>query len=240
MTARTVALTVDGKAVTVPEGTTLLGACRNLGVDTPTLCWAENLTPVNVCRICVVEVEGSRALVPACSRLAETGMKVLTDSPRVRVSRKLVIELLGSSVDMSRSVEFSDFAARYDAHPERFGPHAHTVAQPVKVDNELFVRDYGRCMLCYKCVEACGTDAQNTFAIALAGRGFEARIATEHEVTLPDSACVFAATVLASARQAPWSSRLSTTFARLDSGASRNRPSRTPFVRIAALAARFR
>jgi NADP-reducing hydrogenase subunit HndD len=59
------------------------------------------------------------------------------------------------------------------------------------VDNPLFVRDYARCMLCYKCVEACGTDAQNTFAIAVAGRGFDARIATEHEVTLPDSACVF-------------------------------------------------
>lgn len=191
MTPRTVELTVDGKSVTVPEGTTLLGACRSLGVDTPTLCWAENLTPVNVCRICVVEVEGSRALVPACSRMAEPGMKVLTDSPRVRVSRKLVIELLGSSVDMSRSAEFSGFVARYEAHPERFGPGTRTVAQPVKVDNELFVRDYARCMLCYKCVEACGSDAQNTFAIALAGRGFDARIATEQEVSLPDSACVF-------------------------------------------------
>jgi predicted molibdopterin-dependent oxidoreductase YjgC len=191
MTTRNVELTVDGKPVTVPEGTTLLGACKALGVDTPTLCWAENLTPVNVCRICVVEVEGSRALVPACSRIAEQGMKALTDSPRVRLSRKLVIELLGSSVDMSRSSEFTDFKARYGAQPERFGTRSETVAQPVKLDNELFVRDYGRCMLCYKCVEACGSDAQNTFAIALAGRGFEARIATEHDVTLPDSACVF-------------------------------------------------
>ena len=92
---------------------------------------------------------------------------------------------------MSRSDEFSRLASRYGAHPERFGPSALTVAQPVKLDNELFVRDYARCMLCYKCVEACGTDAQNTFAIAVAGRGFEARIATEHEVALPDSACVF-------------------------------------------------
>lgn len=191
MKPRTIELIVDGKPVAVPEGTTLLGACRSLKVDTPTLCWAENLTPVNVCRICVVELEGSRTLVPACSRLAEAGMKVLTDSPRVRLSRKLVIELLGSSVDMSRSSEFSGFAERYEAHPERFGPKAHSVSQPVRVDNELFVRDYARCMLCYKCVEACGSDAQNTFAIALAGRGFEARIATEHEVTLPDSACVF-------------------------------------------------
>lgn len=191
MTPPNVELTVDGRPVSVPEGTTLLGACRALQVDTPTLCWAENLTPVNVCRICVVEVEGSRALVPACSRVAERGMKVLTDSPRVRLSRKLVMELLASSVDMSRSAEFSGFSKRYGAQPERFGAAAQSVNQPVKVDNELFVRDYARCMLCYKCVEACGSDAQNTFAIALAGRGFDARIATEHEVTLPDSACVF-------------------------------------------------
>lgn len=186
-----VELTIDGRAVSVPGGTTLLGACRALQVDTPTLCWAENLTPVNVCRICVVEVEGSRALVPACSRVAEAGMRVLTDSPRVRLSRKLVVELLASSVDMSRSAEFLAFASRYEAQPERFGAIARNVDQPAKVDNELFVRDYARCMLCYKCVEACGSDAQNTFAIALAGRGFEARIATEHEVALPDSACVF-------------------------------------------------
>jgi predicted molibdopterin-dependent oxidoreductase YjgC len=191
VTQPAVELSVDGVPVTVPAGATLLGACRVAGVDTPTLCWAENLTPVNACRICVVEVEGARTLVPACSRVAEPGMKVLTDSPRVRLSRKLVVELLGSSVDMSRSAEFSRLVSHYGAHPERFGPKALSVAQPVKLDNDLFVRDYARCMLCYKCVEACGTDAQNTFAIALAGRGFEARIATEHEVALPDSACVF-------------------------------------------------
>jgi predicted molibdopterin-dependent oxidoreductase YjgC len=61
----------------------------------------------------------------------------------------------------------------------------------VKVDNDLYVRDYSRCVLCYKCVEACGTDAQNTFAIAVAGRGFDARISTESDRPLPDSACVY-------------------------------------------------
>ena len=71
------------RPVRVPEGTTLLHACR-AGIETPTLCYLENLTPVNVCRVCVVELEGSRVLVPACSRRAETGMVVQTDSERVR------------------------------------------------------------------------------------------------------------------------------------------------------------
>ena len=69
-------ITVDGESVTVPEGSTILDACRRADVDTPTLCWAENLTPVNVCRVCVVEVEGSRVLVPSCSRPVEEGMVV--------------------------------------------------------------------------------------------------------------------------------------------------------------------
>ncbi len=68
---------------------------------------------------------------------------------------------------------------------------AATVSQPVKIDNDLYVRDYSRCILCYKCVEACGEDAQNTFAIAVAGRGFDARISTELNLPLTDSACVF-------------------------------------------------
>ena len=66
-----------------------------------------------------------------------------------------------------------------------------TVAQPAKIDNDLYVRDYSKCVLCYKCVEACGLDHQNTFAIAVAGRGFGARISTEFDVALPDSACVY-------------------------------------------------
>src|SRR6266481_8187789 len=76
---RMVELSIDGKSVSVPEGATLLQAARQIGIDTPTLCFLENLTPVNVCRICVVEVEGSRILVPSCSRTAEPGMKVHTD-----------------------------------------------------------------------------------------------------------------------------------------------------------------
>jgi len=192
MTRREVELTIDEKAVRVPEGTTILQACRAQKIDTPTLCYLENLTPVNVCRVCVVEVEGSRVLVPACSRPVEPKMVVRTDTERVRLSRKLVLELLASSVDLSLvSEEVKAHMKRYEARPERFGPRAATVAQPPKIDNDLYIRDYSKCILCYKCVEACGKDAQNTFAIAVAGRGFDARISTESARPLTDSACVY-------------------------------------------------
>ncbi len=216
-----VALTIDGMPVDAPAGATILEACRTQGIDVPTLCWLENLTPVNVCRLCVVEVAGARTLAPACSRRVEAGMDVQTDSPRVRTARKVVLELLGSAVDLSLAGltaadgSLAGVLERYGADPGRFGPaappaaagardarqpgHHHapdgpaaeTVAQPVTIDNDLYVRDYSRCILCYKCVEACGTDAQNTFAIAVAGRGFDARISTEYAVPLTSSACVY-------------------------------------------------
>src|SRR4030081_3435807 len=189
---RMLQLSIDGREVHVMEGMTILDACRQLQIDTPTLCALETLTPVNVCRVCVVEVEGSRVLVPACSRKVEAGMKIATDSERVRHSRRLVLELLASSVDMSLCApEVRGWMSRYGAQPPRFGEKVATVAQPVKIDNDLYVRDYSRCILCYKCVEACGVDAQNTFAIGVAGRGFDAHIATEFTVQLPESACVY-------------------------------------------------
>ena len=194
---RIVELTVDGKEVRVTEGSTILDACRRLGVETPTLCYGDTLTPVNVCRVCVVEVEGARTLVPACSRKVEAGMVVHTDSERVRTSRRLVLELLGSSVDLSLAPDALAYIDAYDAKPDRFGPDAATVAQDVKIDNDLYVRDYSRCILCYKCVEACGDDHQNTFAIAVAGRGFASHISTELDVALPESACVYCGNCIA-------------------------------------------
>ena len=186
-----VAVTIDGRKVEAPAGATILDACRSAGIDVPTLCYLETLTPVNACRVCVVEVEGARVLAPACSRKIEAGMSIRTRSPRVDVSRKLVLELLASSVDLETAPSLEPMMREYGADPSRFGPDAETVAQPPKVDNDLYVRDYSKCVLCYKCVEACGTDAQNTFAIAVAGRGFGAHISTELDVPLPESACVY-------------------------------------------------
>jgi predicted molibdopterin-dependent oxidoreductase YjgC len=194
-----VALSIDGEDVRVPDGATILDACREVGKDVPTLCYLETLTPVNACRICVVELEGARVLAPACSRKAEAGMKIQTNSPRVRTARKVVLELLASSVDLSTADELRETMREYGADPARFGlrDRIATVSQPVKIDNDLYIRDYSKCVLCYKCVEACGADAQNTFAIAVAGRGFHAHISTELDVPLPESACVYCGNCIA-------------------------------------------
>jgi predicted molibdopterin-dependent oxidoreductase YjgC len=210
---RSVQLTIDGQSVTVAEGETILSACRTMGKEIPTLCFGDTITPKNACRVCMVEVEGSRVLVPSCSRKVEPGMVVRTDTERTDHSRKLVLELLGSSVDLSLTKNVERWNNEYEAEPTRFGKpaaptthrdeattgHHHVadgssvsnVLQPVKIDNELYVRDYSKCIMCYQCVDACGEQWQNTFAIGVAGRGFDIRISTEFNVDLTDSACVY-------------------------------------------------
>jgi len=207
-------ITIDGRPVEVSAGSTILDACRSIDQDQPTLCYLENLTPINVCRVCVVEVEGSRTLVPSCSRRVEEGMDVATDSDRVRHSRKMVLEFLASSTDLATADPIvADWIEEYGADPARYGTpapaaadrdtrvagHHHlgdgltaeTVHQPPKIDNPLYMRDYSKCILCYKCVQACGEEAQNTFAIAIAGRGFDARVSVEFDEPLTNSACVY-------------------------------------------------
>ena len=210
---RSVQLTIDDQSVTVAEGETILSACRTMGKEIPTLCFGDTITPKNACRVCMVEVEGSRVLVPSCSRKVEPGMVVRTDTERTDHSRKLVLELLGSSVDLSLTKNVARWNNEYEAEPARFGKpaeptkhrdeattgHHHVadgltvsnVLQPVKIDNELYVRDYSKCIMCYQCVDACGEQWQNTFAIGVAGRGFDIRISTEFNVDLTDSACVY-------------------------------------------------
>jgi predicted molibdopterin-dependent oxidoreductase YjgC len=218
---RTVEITLNGETVPAREGMTILQVAQRQGIEIPTLCWERTLTPINACRVCVVEVKGSRVLVPSCARKVEEGMEIETHSDRVRHSRKMVLEFLASSVDLSTTPNVARWVDEYDARPERYGPpappfgegerdriraghheipdgsQAATVHQPPKIDNELYVRDYSKCILCYKCVEGCGTDWQNTFAIAVAGRGFDARISTEFADPLPDSACVYCGNCIA-------------------------------------------
>jgi predicted molibdopterin-dependent oxidoreductase YjgC len=191
MPATLIEITIDGTTVTAPEGFTILEAAASIGVTVPTLCYLETLAPFNSCRVCVVEVAGSRNLVPACSREIAPDMEILTESDRVRASRRTVYELLASTVDMSLvEDETKDAMDRYDVDPQRWGGWARE-RREVKIQDDLYIRDYDKCIMCYRCVAACGPDAQNTFAIDIEGRGLAATISTEYDITLPDSACVY-------------------------------------------------
>lgn len=193
-----VELQVNGQTVRVPAGATLLEATKAAGVDVPVLCYHETLEPIGACRVCMVEVEGSRVLQPACQRRAEPGMVVHTDSERVRTSRRMVVELLQSSADTSRAPDIERYGQAFGTDPRRWetlkesSPDGEHGARPgLKIDNELYVRDLDRCILCYRCVEACGEQVQNSFAISAAGRGYDAFIDPGFDMALPDSACVF-------------------------------------------------
>ncbi|RIV17770.1 4Fe-4S dicluster domain-containing protein [Alicyclobacillaceae bacterium I2511] len=183
-------LTIDGEVCRVAAGTPLKDACLLAGKEIPTLCWHERLTPASTCRACVVELEGSRTLVSACSRLVEEGMVVHTDSPRVLHARRGIAELLLSVVEDAQVPELQELVQSTGADVAHFRFGA-TLAQPTRDDNDLYIRDYSQCILCYRCVEACGEDAQNTFAIHVAGRGFGAHIDTGFDRSLVDSDCVF-------------------------------------------------
>jgi len=196
---RIVALDLDGQEVRVAEGSTILDACRSAGVDVPTLCRGSTLTPRNACRVCMVEVDGSRTLVPSCSRPVEPGMVVRTDTDRTRHARRMVFELLASTVDLSQTPRVDGWLADYGADVDRHGDPATvaTVVAAPRIDNDLYVRAYDRCILCYQCVDACGDQWQNSFAISAVGRGFAARIAVEWDDDLPDGACVYCGNCIA-------------------------------------------
>src|SRR3990172_8032589 len=97
----TINLIIDGKQISVPPGTTILAAAREAGIEIPTICFHEATTSNALCRICVVEVEGSRVLVPSCVANVSEGMKVQTQSERVTRSRRTILEMLESTVDLS-------------------------------------------------------------------------------------------------------------------------------------------
>lgn len=186
-----VSFLVDGVEMAAPEGSTILEACRSADIEIPTLCYLETLEPINACRVCVVEVSGSRALVPACSREITDGLEIQTESDRVVETRKTVYELLASSVDLSLvDADTGAFMSRYGVDMDRFATQERPTRE-VKVEDDLYVRDYDKCIMCFRCVAACGTEAQNTFAIDVAGRGLHSTIATEFDVVLPESACVY-------------------------------------------------
>jgi NADH dehydrogenase/NADH:ubiquinone oxidoreductase subunit G len=159
-------------------------------VDIPTLCYHPNLTPNAVCRMCVVEPTRGRTLIPACVAPCVEGLEVHTDTPRVQRARKVILELLHSTVDCSEAPQIQTYSARYGADPARFAGGKRRDAA-VKDDNPFYVRDYSKCILCWRCVQVCADDVQNTFALTLGERGFHTSIATFFDAPMPDTTCVF-------------------------------------------------
>ena len=184
-----ITLTIDGIEASVPRGVTLLEAARQIGKEIPTICWHEATTSNALCRICVVEVEGQRLLQPACIVKAAQDMKVKTRSPRVDRARRTVLEMLASTMDLSDAPAIQSMLEEYGASPQRF-PEAERREVPVKDDNPMYVRDYSKCLLCWRCVQVCADDAQYTFAINFNGRGYETQIGTFFDRVIPETTCV--------------------------------------------------
>jgi NADP-reducing hydrogenase subunit HndD len=183
-------LIIDGQEITADDDATLLEAAKQVGVDIPTICFHEATTSNALCRICVVEVEGQRLLQPACIVKAAEGMKVQTRSERVVRARRTILELLASTMDLSDAPEILEMMKEYGAGTERF-PDAARRESEVRDDNPMYIRDYAKCLLCWRCVQVCAEDAQYTYAINFSGRGYETQIATFFDRPMPASTCVF-------------------------------------------------
>ena len=184
-----ISLTIDGEQVSVERGATLLEAARQMGKEIPTICYHEATTSNALCRICVVEVEGQRLLQPACIVKAAADMKVQTRSQRVDRARKTILEMLASTMDLSDSPAIQAMLREYGASVERF-PEAERRDVPLKDDNPMYIRDYSKCLLCWRCVQVCADDAQYTFAINFNGRGYETQIGTFFDKSIPETTCV--------------------------------------------------
>ena len=182
-------LIIDGQELSIEQGKTLLEAARDNGNDVPTICYHDATTANGLCRMCVVEVEGMRVLQPACVVLAGAGMKVQTRSEKVTRSRKTILEMLDSTMDLSEAPDIQVMLTDYSAEPNRF-PDAMRRESEVKDDNPMYIRDYSKCLLCWRCVQVCAEDAQYTFAINFDGRGFETQIGTFFDKAIPETSCV--------------------------------------------------
>ncbi len=182
-------LIIDGQEVSVERGKTILDAARDNGKDVPTICYHDATTANGLCRMCVVEVEGMRVLQPACIVQAGAGMKVQTRSEKVVRSRKTILEMLASTMDLSDAPEILTMMDEYGASAERF-PDAERRESEVIDDNPMYVRDYSKCLLCWRCVQVCAEDAQYTFAINFEGRGYETQIGTFFDKAIPETSCV--------------------------------------------------
>ncbi|MEA5422270.1 bidirectional hydrogenase complex protein HoxU [Synechococcus sp. CCY9202] len=173
-------LTVDGEEVAVPAGATLLDAVRAAGAELPTLCHLDGLTPVGACRLCLVELEGSGKLQPACATAAGEGMAVLTQTPQLQAYRRMAVELFfaeGTHVCAfcvaNGNCELQDVAVAVGMEHSRF-PYQYPQRR-VDASHPHFAIDHHRCILCTRCVRVCD-EIEGAHVWDVANRGRECTI----------------------------------------------------------------
>ncbi|MDP9053275.1 MAG: formate dehydrogenase subunit alpha [Acidobacteriota bacterium] len=193
-----VTLEIDGKAVTAAAGTSVMRAAIEAGISIPKLCATDNMEAFGSCRLCLVEIEGRRGTPASCTTLAELGMKVRTSSPRLHKLRKGVMELYISDHPLdcltcgaNGDCELQDMAGVVGLREVRYGyagENHFTDPAPKDDSNPYFTYDASKCIVCSRCVRAC-EEVQGTFALTIAGRGFESRVSAGNKTFL-DSECV--------------------------------------------------
>ncbi len=189
-------LRMDGATVRFEAGETLLDVAHRAGLQVPTLCYDPRVTPGGSCRLCTVEVEGRSTPVAACVFPASEGLEVRTDSPDLAAYRRRLLELVLSEIPEGECrhcaeigpCELHALAERYGAASGRFrGAHSGSRADD---PNPFILRDYDRCIYCYRCTRVCN-ELEQAHAIAAGGRGFGSRIVTLLERGLLETTCTF-------------------------------------------------
>ncbi len=189
-----VTIVLNGEEVSAREGLTILEVAEQQGVEIPTLCHSPDLTPAGVCRVCVVEVEGSKALVGSCHTPIRDGMVVRTHSSKVLATRRAVLELLlaghtGSCVrdPNAASCGLRNLASDLEVGPPRFEMRKPRYF-PAETGNPYVCRDLSKCILCYKCTRACEEIAGKN-VLAIAYRGFRSKISVGFDEPLLEEVC---------------------------------------------------
>lgn len=186
-------LKINGIAVSVPEGSTILQAAKLANIRIPTLCYLKEIQCIGSCRMCLVETTGARGLVAACVYPVSEGMEVRTNTPRVRKSRKTSLELILSthkkkclSCVRSMNCELQKLALEYNAEEDKFGTD-HDI-KPIDDLSPSVVRDNSKCIMCTRCVAAC--EKQTIGAIGPKNRGYAKTIGSPFDVSLAHTPCV--------------------------------------------------
>ena len=185
-----ISLTINGQTVQVAPGTTILDAAKTIGVDIPAICYHPNLTANAVCRLCTVEVVGSPVLQPACVVPVAPDIIVNTETTRVNTARRVILELLASTVDLAEAPEIQRYMEAYGVDTTRF---TGGVRRDFKVldDNPFYIRDYSQCVMCWRCIQVCADDVQYTYALTWGSRGIDSHVTTAFDAGMPDTTCVF-------------------------------------------------